>query len=67
MKVISTPFSLLVLTSWVFSMFFFLPLCAIIGPVGKCGSIPFARIGECLKRCLSFGYRRANSDAVDSG
>ncbi len=40
------------LTSWVFAMFFFLPLCVIIGPVGKCGSIPFAKIGEFFKRYL---------------
>lgn len=39
------------LTSWVFATFFFLPLCAMIGPVGTCGSIPFTRIGVYLKRC----------------
>ena len=26
-----------VFTSWMFATFFFLPLCAIVGPVGKCG------------------------------
>ncbi|CAF2145697.1 unnamed protein product, partial [Rotaria magnacalcarata] len=55
----------IMLTSWVFSMFFFLPLCAIIGPVGKCGSIPFTRIGEYLKRCLSFHRHRANSNDLN--
>lgn len=39
-------FLFLVLTSWSFAMFFFLPLCVIIGPVGNCGSIPFSRIIE---------------------
>ncbi|CAF0819815.1 unnamed protein product [Rotaria sp. Silwood1] len=51
-------------TSWVFSMFFFLPLCAIIGPVGKCGSIPFTRIGEYFKRCLLFRCQRHNSNDI---
>ncbi|CAF1239448.1 unnamed protein product [Rotaria magnacalcarata] len=36
----------IMLTSWSFAMFFFLPLCVIIGPVGNCGSIPFSRITE---------------------
>jgi hypothetical protein len=39
-----------VLTSWVFATFFFLPLCAIIGPVGNCGSIPFSRIKAYFQR-----------------
>ncbi|UJR06815.1 hypothetical protein I4U23_011102 [Adineta vaga] len=42
----------IMLSSWIFAMFFFLPLCAIIGPVGKCGSIQFSRIALCLKRCI---------------
>ncbi|CAF0976871.1 unnamed protein product [Rotaria sp. Silwood1] len=40
----------IMLTSWSFAMFFFLPLCAIIGPVGSCGSIPFSRLIKCFKR-----------------
>ncbi|UJR28148.1 hypothetical protein I4U23_009402 [Adineta vaga] len=44
--------------SWVFAMFFFLPLCAIIGPVGKCGSIPFQRIGQFCKQRLFCCRRR---------
>ncbi|CAF4435241.1 unnamed protein product, partial [Adineta steineri] len=48
--------------SWVFAMFFFLPLCAIIGPVGKCGSIPFTRIKEFCKRCLLCCRRRQTSN-----
>ncbi len=56
LKILTNFFLLLVLTSWLFAMFFFLPLCAIIGPVGKCGSIPFTKIGQYLKRC--FCYRR---------
>ena len=43
--------SILVSTSWIFATFFFLPLCVIVGPVGRCGSIPFTRIGEYLRRC----------------
>ncbi|CAF2405578.1 unnamed protein product [Rotaria sp. Silwood2] len=43
----------IMLTSWGFAMFFFLPLCAIIGPVGTCGSIPFSRIIQCFKRTPS--------------
>ncbi|UJR19779.1 hypothetical protein I4U23_022913 [Adineta vaga] len=46
------------LTSWIFAMFFFLPLCAIIGPVDNCGSIPFSRILLCFKRCI---HRNQNS------
>lgn len=44
--------SFLVSTSWLFATFFFLPLCAIVGPVGHCGSIPFVRIGKSLRQCL---------------
>ncbi|CAF1507168.1 unnamed protein product, partial [Rotaria sordida] len=40
----------IMLTSWSFSMFFFLPLCLIIGPVGICGSIPFSRLIKCFKQ-----------------
>ncbi|UJR21298.1 hypothetical protein I4U23_024389 [Adineta vaga] len=38
-------------TSWIFATFFFLPLCAIIGPVGTCGSIPFTRLRAYFQRC----------------
>ena len=57
-------FFLLVLTSWVFAMFFFLPLCAIIGPVGQCGSIPFRRIGQTFKQCF-LRHRSSHEDADD--
>ncbi|CAF4881176.1 unnamed protein product [Rotaria sp. Silwood1] len=40
----------IMLTSWGFAMFFFLPLCLIIGPVGTCGSISFSRIIKCFKK-----------------
>ncbi|CAF4523040.1 unnamed protein product, partial [Rotaria sp. Silwood2] len=40
----------IMLTSWSFAMFFFLPLCLIIGPVGTCGSISFSRIIKCFKQ-----------------
>ena len=33
-------------------MFFFLPLCAIFGPVGRCGAIPFSQIGAYFIRCI---------------
>ncbi|CAF4141912.1 unnamed protein product, partial [Adineta steineri] len=42
----------IMLTSWFFAMFFFLPLCAILGPVGAYGSIPFTRIALRFKRCI---------------
>ncbi|CAF0860919.1 unnamed protein product [Adineta ricciae] len=45
--------------SWVFAMFFFLPLCASIGSVGKCGSIPFRRIGQFCKNRLLCCFRRS--------
>ena len=54
---------LLVLTSWVFAMFFFLPLCAIIGPVGHCGSIPFRKIGQTFKQCVL--RRRPSNEEPD--
>ncbi|CAF1476566.1 unnamed protein product, partial [Didymodactylos carnosus] len=43
----------IMLTSYVFATFFFLPLCAIMGPVGNCGSIPFNTICTFFKRCCS--------------
>ncbi|CAF0753994.1 unnamed protein product [Adineta ricciae] len=42
----------IMLSSWTFAMFFFLPLCAILGPVGGCGSIPFSRIALCFKQLI---------------
>jgi len=56
-----------VLTSWVFAMFFFLPLCAIIGPVGKCGSIPFTQIGSYFKRWFLCSHHRRNSNNNTNG
>jgi len=47
-------------------MFFFLPLCAIIGPVGKCGSIPFTRIKEyCKRRLLCSRHRQNENKDID--
>ena len=47
-----------------FATFFFLPLCAIIGPVGECGSIPFTQIGEYLKQCFVGCFHRRNSTTI---
>ena len=52
-------FAFAVFTSWMFATFFFLPLCAIVGPVGKCGSIPFSRIVRGFRRCC----RRAGASS----
>lgn len=51
----------LVLTSWIFATFFFLPLCAIIGPVGRCGSIPFARLAQFIRRSVIPCCKRENT------
>ena len=59
--------SRLVLTSWLFATFFFLPLCAIIGPVGECGSIPFSRIRRWLKRTIPCCHSRPQSNADARG
>ncbi|CAF4720962.1 unnamed protein product, partial [Rotaria sp. Silwood2] len=51
-------------TSWIFATFFFLPLCFIIGPVGKCCRIPFSRIVRYFKKWfLCFRRQNSNKDA----
>ncbi|CAF0998227.1 unnamed protein product [Rotaria sordida] len=54
----------IMLTSWSFAMFFFLPLCAIIGPVGTCGSIPFSRIIKCFKRSSHENSEKKDIDQI---
>ncbi|CAF0937150.1 unnamed protein product [Didymodactylos carnosus] len=51
----------IMLTSYVFATFFFLPLCAIMGPVGNCGSIPFSTICSFFKDCWC---RRRSSQSL---
>lgn len=57
--------SLLVLTSWIFATFFFLPLCAMIGPVGKCGSIPFSRLAQRCRRHVFPCQDRGSTKDID--
>ena len=60
--VVADRFAFAVFTSWMFATFFFLPLCAIVGPVGKCGSIPFSRMVRGFRRCCRRAGPRSGKD-----